>query len=132
MLESENNTVLILKTIISAIEDKKGENIVVLELKELSPIADYFVICDGITRVHLNTIYESILEKLKIKHNISPSHIEGNNKSEWILIDLGEIIVHIFSPKKRAFYNLEGLWWEAKNINFESGQPDSSSSLVYE
>ena len=109
----------ILETIVFALNDKKAEDVVVLNLKELSPLVDYFVICSGISKVHLDTLSDNVLQKLKEKHNFYPSHIEGTGRSGWILIDAKDVMVHIFSPEKRQFYNLEGLWWEAKRVEFE-------------
>ncbi len=106
----------LLKTIVCAMEDKKAEDIAVLDLRELSPLVDYFVICSGVSKVHLDTVAENILKKLKEEHNFYPSHVEGTSGSGWILIDAQDIMVHIFSPKKREFYDLEGLWWEAKRV----------------
>ncbi len=106
----------LLKTIVYALDDKKGENITVLDLRELSPLVDYFVICSGVSKVHLDTLAENTLKKLKEEHGFYPSHVEGTSGSEWILIDAQDIMIHIFSPKKREFYNLEGLWWEAKRV----------------
>ncbi len=106
----------LLKTIVYALDDKKGENITVLDLRELSPLVDYFVICSGVSKVHLDTLAENTLKKLKEKHGFYPSHVEGTSGSEWILIDAQDIMIHIFSPKKREFYDLEGLWWEAKRV----------------
>ena len=106
----------LLKTIVYALDDKKGENITVLDLRELSPLVDYFVICSGVSKVHLDTLAENTLKKLKEEHGVYPSHVEGTSRSEWILIDAKDIMIHIFSPKKREFYDLEGLWWEAKRV----------------
>ena len=106
----------LLKTIVYALDDKKGENITVLDLRELSPLVDYFVICSGVSKVHIDTLAENTLKKLKEEHGFYPSHVEGTSGSEWILIDAQDIIIHIFSPKKREFYDLEGLWWEAKRV----------------
>ena len=117
-------TEVLLKTVVEAMEDKKAENIVVLDLKELSPLVDYFVICSGVSKVHLDTLAENVLKKLKEEHDFYPSHVEGTSGSGWILIDAQDIIIHIFSPKKREFYDLEGLWWEARRVDLSSEQKE--------
>ncbi len=119
----------LLKTIVYAMEDKKAEDILVLDMRELSPLVDYFVICSGISKVHLDTLSDNVLKKLKEEHGFYPSHVEGTSSSGWILIDVQDIMIHIFSPKKREFYDLEGLWWEAERVDISS-KPKEEPALV--
>ncbi len=98
-----------------AIEEKKGRNLVIMEIKDLSLIADYFVICTGNSPLQLEAITTSVEEKFD-KEGIKLLGKEGIYESGWILLDYGYIIVHIFSQEKRDFYGLERLWGDATII----------------
>jgi ribosome-associated protein len=98
-----------------ASSDKKAKDVVVLDLRNLSSIADYFVICSGESTTQVKTIAEQIEETFDEK-GIKPAGIEGMSYSHWILMDYGDVIVHIFEESTRAFYELEKLWIDAKRI----------------
>jgi ribosome-associated protein len=98
---------------VAAAADKKSENIVLLDLRKLSSVTDYFVICSGAVDRQLEAIAENIVDVLKSKHNISARHVEGNGETGWILIDYVDVVVHIFTPSLRSYYNLEALWANA-------------------
>lgn len=104
-----------LKEIINAIEDRNGEDIQVIDLDGLSIIADCFVITSADNERQVNAITERIDEKLSEK-GFEPLRIEGKNNGRWVLMDYGDVVVHIFHEKDRAFYNLERLWNDSKNI----------------
>jgi len=95
-----------------ACEEKKAEDIVILDIRKLSSIADYFVIASGTSDRHVRAIAESVLDKLEEK-DIKCAHVEGIQESRWVLLDFSDIIVHVFHPETRQFYNLERLWGEA-------------------
>lgn len=95
-----------------ACEEKKGENIVILDIRKLSSIADYFVIASGTSDRHVRAIAENVLDRLEQK-KIKCTHVEGIQESRWVLLDFSDIIVHVFYPETRGFYNLERLWGEA-------------------
>jgi len=103
-------TQTLLKKVCAAIEDKKGENILVLDISKISSFTDYFVICHGFNARQNQAISDEIKERLKKEHRISPAHVEGYKAAEWILMDYLDCIVHIFSPESREFYKLERLW----------------------
>jgi len=104
--------VLYLKTTIEQIlNDNKAIDVSAIDLKDKSSIADYMIVASGTSSRHLQALSEMILEKLK-KEGISNCHIEGKDSNEWKLIDCIDIIVHIFIPEKRKFYNLEKMWSE--------------------
>jgi len=103
-------TKTLLKKVCEAIEDKKGENILVLDISTISSFTDFFVICHGFNARQNQAICDEIRERLKREDSISPSHIEGYQTAEWILMDYLDCIVHIFSPEGREFYKLERLW----------------------
>jgi len=100
---------------IRAAEDKKAEDIVVLDLKKAAGFTDYFVICSGSNARQIRAIADSVMEKLA-EDGAKPAHIEGYDRSEWILLDYFDFIVHIFAPETRIFYGLERLWGSAERV----------------
>ena len=104
--------VLLLKTKIEQIlHDNKAIDVKTINLEGKSTVADYMIVASGTSSRHLQALSEMILEKLK-KEGIFNCHLEGKDRNEWKLIDGIDIIVHIFNPKKRKFYNLETMWSE--------------------
>lgn len=104
----------LLEIIIDAVQEKKGDNLVVLDLKGIgSRVCDYFVICEGRSTTQVDAIADSVKYEVKKKLNQLPYHSEGYSNSEWILIDFVNIVVHVFQPHIREFYNIEGLWADA-------------------
>jgi ribosome-associated protein len=89
--------------------------VLVLDLKGLTIIADYFVICSGESTTHVRAITESIEEKAD-RAGIRPSGVEGLTHSRWVLIDYGDVIVHIFEGETRSFYEIEKLWMDAHSV----------------
>ena len=104
-----------LKTALKVALDKKAENPVVIDLRELTTLADYFVVLSATSDTHARTIADEIKKKLKDK-GILPLSVEGYENANWILIDYGDVIVHIFRPEFRELYNLESLWMDAPRI----------------
>ena len=100
----------VLKKIYTEIDDKKGEEVLILDVSRISSFTDYFVICHGHNRKQNQTICGGIQEKLKKEEKLPASHIEGYREAEWILMDYLDFVVHIFSPQARQFYKLEKLW----------------------
>jgi len=103
------------KLAVEAASDKQADNIVLLDTKQICSFADYFVICSGDSPRQIEAIRQEIREKLK-RDDIFPFHIEGGADSGWILLDLGDVVVHIFSPSQRDYYRLDDLWREAVPI----------------
>ena len=99
------------KTIEQILNDNKAIDVNSVDLKDKSSVADYMIIASGTSSRHLQALSEMILKKLK-KEGISNCHLEGKDSNEWKLIDGVDIIIHIFSPEKRKFYNLEKMWAE--------------------
>jgi len=106
-------TVDLARYIVDLIADKKGEDIVLLDVRRQTIIADYFIICSGTSERQLKAISEGITEAVKQNHQVPAHRVEGKAEGGWVLIDYGDIIVHIFAPSVRAYYNLEELWHEA-------------------
>ena len=101
--------------VVSAAEDKKAKNTIILEISNLTLVADYFVITSGDSEPQLKAISNFIMRKLK-ENQIRLLHYEGKPETGWILLDYSDVIVHIFSEEKRNFYDLEYIWQEAKRI----------------
>lgn len=106
-----------LETIAKIIFEKKGENVLLLDLRKLSPITDYFIICTAQSPLHAQAISNELAIRLK-KHNITPHHIEGYNNAQWIVLDYFDFVIHIFLNEVRQFYGLERLWGDASQKNF--------------
>lgn len=90
--------------------EKKGEDILLLDIHELTLLTDYFVLCSGTSDRQLQALESGIREEMEKRLNISPLYVEGEPSSGWVLMDYGSVIVHIFAPQVRSYYNLEALW----------------------
>ena len=101
-----------LELIVKTLDDKKGINIKVLEIGDITSIADYFVICEGTSNTHVRALSEEVEFKLR-EAGIEPRQIEGR-ASGWILLDYHDVIVHVFTADQREYYNLEKLWADAR------------------
>ncbi|HMQ55102.1 MAG TPA: ribosome silencing factor [Anaerolineae bacterium] len=93
-------------------DNKKAANVLMLDMNKVTLLADYYIMCDGSSTRQINAIVDELLEELK-KAGSQPARVEGTPESGWMLIDFGSVVVHVFSPEKRAYYNLEELWHEA-------------------
>ena len=100
------------RRIVEAAADKQASDAMLLDSRGLCSCADYFVICSGESDRQIEAIYEAVVDVLK-KEGVVPHHREGDASSGWVLLDLGDIIVHIFAPFEREYYQLEKLWSEA-------------------
>ncbi len=105
----------IAKLAVDVASDKKATDIVLLDIQGVSVIADYFVICTGANPRQIRAIATAIDEKLS-EHGLPAFHREGAADSGWLLLDYGDVIVHIFGPKEREYYRLERLWSNAKTV----------------
>ncbi len=99
--------------IVDAIEAKKAENIVLLDLRPDAIIADFFIICTGNSDRQIRAIADGVREAIKENDSLLPVSVEGESHSGWVLMDYGDVIVHVFSPQLRSYYDLEGLWRDA-------------------
>jgi ribosome-associated protein len=100
---------------IRAAGDKKAENIVVLDLRKAAGFTDYFVICSGANPKQIRAIADSVMEALATS-GVKAAHIEGYERSDWLLLDYFDFVVHIFAPETRLFYGLERLWGSAERL----------------
>jgi ribosome-associated protein len=101
---------------VKAAEDKKANELVVLDLRKAAGFTDYFVICSGTNPRQIRAIADGVMEALSADGE-KPAHIEGYDRSEWILLDYFDFIVHVFAPETRVFYGLERLWGNAEQIH---------------
>lgn len=117
-MDSDNNTIgkidpqnikMYVKTIIGALEDKKAENIQIIDIRHISAVADYFIIANGANISQIQALSDNVEEKLAAL-GVFPKHIEGYRSANWILMDYLDILVHIFDKESRGFYDLERLW----------------------
>jgi len=114
-MQVKENTELLLQQVIEGIQEKKGKDIVIADLKNIADcICNYFVICEGNSPNQVSAITESIKEFVKKNVYVKPIAIDGEKNAQWIAMDYGDVIVHIFLPEIRAYYQLENLWNDAK------------------
>lgn len=111
-----DKTLEIVKTIKAVLEDKKGEDIEILDISEVSVVADYFVVASADNVIQLNAMKEEIDERLYKEYQLSPKDVEGKRGSTWVLLDFGDVVVHLFTREDRAFYDLERIWKDGKKI----------------
>ena len=102
-------------TIVDTLEDKLGEDILLLDIRDVSTIADYFVICSGTSDRMLDALADAVQREVRTQHHLK-ARIEGDPRTGWLLADYGGVIVHLFSPDRREFYQLEELWSEGKIV----------------
>lgn len=103
-------------------DDRKGGDIVVLVVAGVSYLADYFVMVTGFSRVQVRAISQSVQDKIEIEWQRLPLRVEGQAEGSWVLLDYGDVIVHVLMAKEREFYNLEAFWGHAERIEFSAGQ----------
>jgi ribosome-associated protein len=112
---------------ITAVMGKKAIDMVVLDVRGLTSVSDIFIICSGRSNRQVSAIAEYIQVTLK-KHAIKPLSVEGEKKGHWVLLDYGHVIIHVFYEPVRAFYDLEGLWIDAKRIEAKHFLTDPAKS----
>jgi ribosome-associated protein len=97
-------------------ENKKAEDLVILDVRKLSAITDYFVIATGTSEPHLRAIMDEITEKLKEEHGLRPHAVDGSLQTSWVVLDFQDVIVHVMRHETRQRYDLEGLWGDAPRV----------------
>lgn len=107
------------KVAVAALEDRKAEDVKVIDISEVSPIADYFIIANGTNQNQIQAMRDACDEAL-YKAGLKVKQVEGNSSSTWILMDYEDIIVHIFSREDRLFYDLERIWKDGKEVDISA------------
>lgn len=113
---AEHNTLEIVKAAASAAMNRRAQNGVILDLRELDCFTDFFVIFSGVSDIQVEGISQAVLEELETNWAQRPWHQEGARKADWILLDYVDFVVHVFLAERRSYYNLERLWAEAAHI----------------
>ncbi len=115
-----NSSEQLVKAVVSGIQEKKGGNITVLDLRNIeNMIAEYFIICEGESNVHVDAVSDSVEEIVRRDAGEKPFHIEGKENAQWILLDYMDVVVHVFQKPVRKFYSLEELWADARRTDVE-------------
>ena len=105
----------LLQLAVEAAEDKKAQNIIALDLQGISPVADYYVICHGNSDTQVQSITTEIRKKAE-EAGVRVRGVEGFDTARWVLLDLGDVVVHVFHREEREYYNIERLWSDAKSV----------------
>ncbi len=114
-----NSSTEIMQQVVAVLKDKLAQDVQVINISEMTIIADYFVIASGRTDAHVRALYDYVDEGIKEKLDIDPLHREGLDNSKWIVMDYGSVIVHLFRNDEREFYSIEKLWAEAPRVELE-------------
>jgi len=121
MAKKTISTDVLLTNIIKGIEEVKGNDIEILDLREIdTAVCDYFVICNGSSNTQVNAIVNSVQKVVSKEIKDKPWHVEGTDNAEWVLMDYVSIVVHVFQKEIREYYNIEGLWGDAKITKLEN------------
>lgn len=110
-----NDSVKMALTAVKALEEKKGSEVTVIDIEKISTIADYFIIAGGSNRNQIQALMDEVEEKLG-REGYEPKHVEGRNTSGWVLMDYGDIVIHIFDEENRLFYDLERIWCDGEKV----------------
>jgi ribosome-associated protein len=105
----------IMKLIVNAVEDKKAYDVVTLDVSEVSLVADYFIICHGNSETQVQAIVTEARKKA-YEHQINVRGLEGMDTARWVLLDLGDVVLHVFHRDDREYYNIERIWSDAKLV----------------
>lgn len=109
-----------MRLVCEAADDQKAHDITVLDVRGQTIVADFFIICDGTSVTHIQSIAEGVQDKLRERAELRARR-EGDAQSYWMIVDYGDVILHVFSEETREFYDLERLWSDAKVSTFENG-----------
>lgn len=121
MSKKEEGTDQLVTQIIAGIEEVKGQNIEILDLRDIeNTVCDYFIICDATSNTQVNAIVNSVQKLVSKALKEKPWHVEGSENAEWVLIDYVHAVVHVFQKHIREYYDIEGLWGDAKSVKIKS------------
>jgi ribosome-associated protein len=115
------DTEVLVETVVFGLQEKKGTNIAILDMRELeNSVCQFFVICEGESNTHVSAVAGAAEEMVLKMLQERPYHVEGERSAQWIIIDFVDVVVHVFQKANRAFYNIEGLWADAKQTDIEN------------
>jgi len=121
MTKNKVSTDTLITIILKGIEEVKGNDIDILDLREIeNTVCDYFIICNGNSNTQVNAIVNSIQKTVSKEIQDKPWHVEGNENAEWVLMDYVNVVVHVFQKQTREFYDIEGLWGDAKITSIQT------------
>ena len=121
MTKEKTNADQLITTIIGGIEEVKGKEITILDLREIeNTVCDYFIVCEGTSNTQVNAIVSSIQKQVSKTLKDKPWHIEGSENAEWVLMDYVNVVVHVFQKHIRDYYDIESLWGDAKTTQIET------------
>lgn len=121
MQKEQAETDQLITQIVRGIEDVKGQDIEILDLRDIeNTVCDYFIICNGTSNTQVNAIVGSVQKSVSKTLKEKPWHVEGSDNAEWILMDYVHVVVHVFQKHIREFYDIEGLWGDAKSVKIET------------
>ncbi len=103
---------------LGAIDEHKGLATVVLDMREVSSFTDFMVLCNGRSEPHVRALADAVEDRLR-DHDVKVAHVEGKREGHWVLLDYGDMVVHVFTPEMRSFYQLERLWRDAPMLELE-------------
>ncbi|MFY9265362.1 MAG: ribosome silencing factor [Solirubrobacterales bacterium] len=115
------------RTVADLMDDKKGVEIVALDVRGLANFTDYFIFCSGRTDRQVKAIHDAIREGMKDKFEMLPIRTEGEGERRWILLDYGDCIAHVMIPEAREYYRIEQLWGDAPQLALDTSPPDSAA-----
>lgn len=121
--DSEQMTRQLVETIAQAADDRKAADLVILKVTDISYLSDYFVMATGFSRAQVKAISDAIEDKVAALYGRDPLRVAGKTEGSWVLLDYGDVIVHIFLPQEREFYNLEAFWGHAERIDLSLYNP---------
>ena len=121
MTKENTNADQLITTIIGGIEEVKGKEITILDLRDIeNTVCDYFIICEGTSNTQVNAIVNSIQKQVSKTIKDKPWHVEGTDNAEWVLMDYVNVVVHVFQKHIREYYDIESLWGDAKMTQIET------------
>ena len=121
MTKDKSNADQLITTIIAGIEEVKGKEIVILDLREIeNTVCDYFIICEGTSNTQVNAVVNSIQKQVSKTLKDKPWHVEGTDNAEWVLMDYVNVVVHVFQKHVREYYDIESLWGDAVTTEIET------------
>lgn len=116
--------------IAQAIYDKKGFNTLVIDVRNISSMTDYFIIAEGTVDRHVKALSQAIQDELSKKAQLTPLHVEGEQEGDWVVLDYGDFVIHLFIPELREKYALEELWQKGRLVSVKTERVNQDTNLI--